>query len=283
MKVGVVYLLTNPQLAARLVVSIYSLRKWYDGPVTVFTTRPESHEMGELLVQERRLRVEHAQCVEMQGQPNSTFLTKITTQEESPYDGTVYLDADTLIVGNVDRLIQAARERSLTVTAFCGWETTDAAVRNRLETWRTLANQPGDKFGLAELVDVAISVPQPVINAGVFAMQRSAAILPVWRDLAMYGRNLAIPDEMALQLLLPRCEHLMLGSQYNCSPVGAPDTPDVRIWHFFAVTHLRDDLCRSIWLPAYEECLSHNLAQMQSWSRVERKVYDGDDTAIAVT
>ncbi len=281
MNLGVAYLLTNPQLAARLVVSIWSLRKWYDGPITVFTTRGESHEIGELLVQDSRLRVSHMRCAEVQSDRNSTFLTKITLHFESPYEATVFIDADTLVVGSIDRLLYAAQNWPLTVTSFCGWETTDAPIKERLESWRAIANREGDRFGLDALVDMAIAVPQLAINAGVLAIHRRNPALQFSHDLAMYGRDLQIPDEMALQLLLPKFEQCLLGSQFNCSPVGAPDMPDVRIWHFFAVTHLRHDQSREFWLPAYERCRDENVAQLQSWSRVERKELPGMESGVA--
>src|SRR5687767_15145988 len=101
MNVGVVYLLTNPQLAARLVVSIYSLRKWYDGPVTVFTTRPESHEIGQLLADDKRLVVDHRTTSEAEARNThiAAYLTKPAVLAESPYERTIFLDADTLVVG----------------------------------------------------------------------------------------------------------------------------------------------------------------------------------------
>src|SRR5262245_23129169 len=107
---GVVYLLTNIQLAARLVVSLYSLRRWYHGPIAVFTTRPESHEIGKRCADDPVLRVCQHRCIERPGLGyTSSYLTKTTILERSPYKISVFLDADTIVNGSISELFAHAR------------------------------------------------------------------------------------------------------------------------------------------------------------------------------
>jgi hypothetical protein len=270
MHVGVVYLLTDMQLAARLVVSIHSLRKWYEGPITLFTTRPESHHIGRLIAEDARLGVETARLRERRGEGfNASYLTKIAAARASPYDATVFLDADTIIVGSLSELFTAAEEAPVTVTQFCNLTTTDTLIADRLRNWRGIRNGGAAKrFGVRATVDFLLSTPLPAINTGVFAVQRDAPILKEWDALARQGRKLPLPDELAVQLVLPRHLHRILGGHFNCHPC-AVELRDVRVWHFVGASHLEHAATCDIWLPLYRACQELDLAGISSWSRVE--------------
>jgi len=270
MKLGVIYLLTAPQHTARLVVSIYSLRKFYDGPVTLFTTRAESAELTEKLLSDDRLRIEITSTEEAVAGNNSTYLTKPRLLEHSPYEATLFLDADTLVVGDISELVDAVRVHPLVVTNFCNWTTKHPPVRRRFDSWLPLAGSPGDRFELVELIDLALQNALPAINSGVFGYHRGYPPLERWLELAEFGKDTFLPDEMALQLLLPRMQHFMLGTKYNCSPAFMASPVDVRIWHFVATTHLREERSRLIWRAAYDECCQQNVARLAEWSRLER-------------
>jgi hypothetical protein len=266
---GIVYLLTSNQLAARLVVSLYSLRKFYDGPITVFSTRPESREIGELCARDATLRVDHRQIAERPGRGHvSAYLTKTLTMLESPYDTTVFLDADTLVVGDIDRLVQCAQEHEIVATSFCHWQTTDPHLQRLLDTWRTLRAPDDFPYDIAQLIDLLSRLPFPAINVGVFGVHKQAAILPHWDRLSCAASEMPLPEEIALQILLPRFEHLILSTKFNCHPSICPDLDDIRIWHFAAATHLADEASRRHWLPAYQECKELNIANIRAWSRV---------------
>ena len=273
MQFGVIYLLTGAQHAARLVVSVYSLRKHYRGPITVFTTRPESHDIGRMIAEDDRLGIELARFDESQGGSNSTYLTKPRLMPATPYDATLFLDADTLVVGDVSELIEATQKHRLVVTGFCDWKTTGISVQKRLEMWIPLAGTPGDEFGLQELIDTS-SLPLPAVNAGVLGFHRDSPIMDEWQRLTEFGRDTFLPDEVALQLLLPRYQHFLLGSQFNCSPAFGPYVRDVRIWHFVARSHLGHYESQELWKPAYDECFQADVAKMRTWSRLDRVTGD---------
>jgi hypothetical protein len=263
--------MTDMQVAARLVVSIHSLRKWYTGPITLFTTRPESHHIGRLIAEDKRLGVETAKLKERRGEGyNASYLTKIAAALASPYDATVFLDADTIVAGALGELFDAAQDAPITVTQFCDMKTTDSLIVDRLRTWRQLRNRGAAKrFGIRSTIDFMLRMPFPAINTGVFAVQRDAAILNEWDALARQGCKMPLPDEIAIQLLLPRHPHRILGGHFNCHP-WATDILDVRIWHFVGATHLEHEATRDIWLPLYRTCRELDLAGMRSWSRVEK-------------
>lgn len=268
---GVIYLLTNPQHAARLVVSLRSLREYYDGPVTLFVTRQQSADVVEHLVAEDRLRLEARYIQEADVEHNSTYVTKPRLLTETPYDATLFLDADTLVTGPIDELLDAVRHRQLVVTGFCDWHTQMPVMTKRFEDWLPLAGTDGDVFNLSSLIQLAMAHPLPVINVGVFGFHRTAPSLKAWRQLTDFGHDRILPDEMSLQILLPEIEHFLLSTKYNCSPAFYANQADIRIWHFVGTSHMIHDNSRIIWQAAYERCREDNVAQIVEWSRFEQK------------
>lgn len=272
MQTGIIYLLTKRKHAARLVVSIASLRRWYAGPITIFTTRPESHEIGELCCQDRRLRTTQVRISERKANSQvSAFLTKSTAIANSPYPATVYLDADTLVVGDISPLLDSAALSDVTAIVFHRWKTTDPHLVELLTSWRQFEGKKRDRFGLKHLIDGLLANPFPGINAGILAMKPTAPILSEWRDLGHLGRKNFIPDEIALQLLLQRHPHRLLDTRFNCHPSVHPEMRDVRIWHYAGSLHLCDwGPERNLWYPTYLECRRRNLAKMATWSNIDR-------------
>ena len=265
---GIIYLLTNPQLAARLVVSIYSLRRWYSGPITLFTTRPESHNIGALCAEDQRLGIDHCRMHESNGKGHlSAYLTKTTLPRRGPYDVNVFLDADTLIWSSIDELLYAAQSVPLVVTGFCAGSTTCEPVKSRLMKWRKIRKEADRSYELRHRLKELLSTPFSAVNAGVFAFRRNADFAKRWIDLATLGRALPLPDEIALQIMLFEIEHMFLGYQYNCHPSFFDEQIGARIWHFAGRTHLSDS-CRPFWLPVYKECVRRDVAKLGTWSRV---------------
>jgi hypothetical protein len=272
MKTGVAYLLGHIRLAARLVVSVASLRKWYDGPITVFTSRPEAHRIGQLIADDPRLRVDIRSIAEANAGSShaAACVSKVLCLFESPYDATVFLDADTLVAGPVDELIGRAQAGPLTLTTYGPWTTLSNIPLKPWDAWREAIAAAPDSERWQGLVEYVTTYASPLVNTGVFTTRRDAACLPDWRDLSLIGRELPTPEESALQLLLVRYPHQIWGTQFNCIPRMYPDAEDVRIWHFAGTSHLVAAVCRNLWLPAYDECMRHNVAQLRNWSKIER-------------
>jgi hypothetical protein len=271
MKTGIVYLMTGPQHGARLIVSLYTLRQWYDGPVTVFTTRPESHAIGKRLAASDELRVNHQTFWELPpGDYNASCATKPFIFSAAPYDASILLDADTMVVGPIDELVDSAAASPLTVTTFCGSRTNEHGHQAAFAGWRKLAGSAGDLYGLTQLLDYIEANPQWKINAGVVSARRGTQFLAEWQELSRFGQRMYLPEEVALQLLALRYPHRLLGWKFNCFPLMQPQPPDVRILHFCATTHLSHTFTQEIWLPVYRECRRKNIAGIRSWSRVRK-------------
>lgn len=268
---GVVYLLTGAAHADRLIVSLWSLRKHYKGPVTVYTTQPESHEIGRLCAADRRLDIEHRTAVQSPIRKNSSFITKIEILPHVPYETSLYLDCDTLVAGDPAEMFELSAEQPVGLTRFSQWLTSGRIMRRRLEVWRKL-RMPRRKRAYVDALVTEGLKSYPAINGGVVSVRRGADILPAWHELSLLGRRSFICDEIAMQLLLPQYPHKLLDCRFNCSPIHARDTKDVRIWHFHGEKHLRRPEGRALWLPVYKECLRHRVARVDEWARTTPQV-----------
>ena len=270
MEFGVAYLLTNATCAARLVVSLDSLRRWYDGPVVVFTTNAEAACFVDLCRADSRLGIQHtelrlsfdASC------KNGSYLAKVELPFSFPFKHTVFLDADTLIVKDPIEFFRATTRSPLTVVQFANWLTTDTHRRQLLEKWRDVSGGESSDIPIQKLVDISVSVPLPAINTGVFGLEKNSPILSEWQTLAFAGRRLPIPDELSLQLLLPKTEHQLFDASFNACPIYCTKS-SAHIWHFIGGMHLRDSTARSIWMPAYSSCCRRNVARIADWTRIE--------------
>lgn len=265
MERGVIYLVTGPAHAVRAVVSLRSLRRHFDGPITFYTTQPESAEVAARCAADARLQVQHLETNQVISPKNSSFLTKLELLTQTPFDVTLYLDADTLVVGPIDDLFAAAENQEFAATQFAHWVSSGKTIRRRIEAWRDLPQERIPAQELNKLVEEAL-VTRPAVNGGVFAFRRDSPLLAPWRELAYAGWQTFICDEIALQLLLPRYEHSVLDCRFNCSPVFAHRQADVRIWHFHGERHVKNERCRELWWPNYRSCVLDNIGGLADWS-----------------
>lgn len=279
--VGVVYLLTDIQLAPRLIVSLHSLRRWYSGPITLFTTQKQSHEIGELCRKDPALRIRHERISEVGGiRHQSAYRTKANLANHFPYDYNVFLDADTLVVKPIDQLLDDSSDVSLTVTNFVGLTTNKNPFKANFSSWRKIQDTPGDSFSIRQRMDIMLNNPITAINTGVYAARRCKKFAKRWNEIVQFGREMVIPDEVGMQLLLFEFSHNFLGQEYNFHPSGAKKGIKPRIWHFAGACHLQTSLARKTWLPAYRECEQKNIANITQWSRIECDENQEDDFTV---
>ncbi|MCZ2344462.1 MAG: class I SAM-dependent methyltransferase [Bacteroidales bacterium] len=261
-----VYLLTGVSHAARLVVSLVSLRRYHRGPIVLYTSQPESHRIGEQCAADLRLRVEHRVVSQPRLRRNATFVLKTQLPLVVPEETALFLDADTMVTGDLAPLAAKLDASAFVATQFANWRSTTRPIRKRVERWRTLAPQFEPDAAWQRRMDRALE-PHPAINSGVFAWRKGAPILEDWARLTRLGHRLFIPDEVALQILLPDYPHAILDQRFNCSPRFGAYQDDVRIWHFHGDRHEKPGPGRDRWFPEFQSCWHADYAGMQSrWS-----------------
>lgn len=266
MTCGVAYPLTGMAAAERLVVSAWSLRRHWSGPVAICAT-PDCTELAGRLCdaldcQRHRLPARRTDV------RHEHYLLKPTIALTAPFERTLLLDADTLIVDSLDHALD--NHEPLTVAAFSNWVTTSRRMNRRLNWFR------GRSPYVDALVDAAQACAQPAINTGVVVVDKGNPDLLLWKQLTDLGAGLHMSDELAMQLLLAGLDpnrYAIVSDRFNCSPIYGVEKDQVVIWHFHGRKHLRKDVCRAIWEPAFRACLADNVAGLADWAgRYDKEV-----------
>jgi len=257
---GVVYLnILGNSCAERLVVSLWSLRRYYDGPIAILYD-DASEDITRIIAQYHGVQAERIPFdTPTKPRRNKAYVCKTLMPHYSPYERTVFLDADTLIEGPIDPLFDWLDSNPVIVTQFAEWVTTGRKMKGRI---RKLS-------GISPLVDAAIDHvtknSYPALNTGVMGWQRNAPFLADWQALgkALSGRFIA--DELAAQLALPGSSHLLLDDRWNCSPIYGQYQSEAVIWHFHGGKHLKKEQGRRLWAPAFRECMMLDFAEVARW------------------
>ena len=254
---GVIYYNRGTRAAVRLLVSLASLRRHYAGPVTILSDGDESHALcapiaAALDAQWR------AWTPDIAPGRNTIYLAKTLYHTASPYEITVCLDNDTLILGALDELFDRAAQAGFAVAQLGDWRSNGATIGKRIKVWTEW---------LPELIEPALAFG-PAINCGVIAFRQDATLLGDWMRHAVLGRETFIPDEVCCQLLLPRHSHEILDGRWNRScKHDDPDLPDTRIIHFHGRKHCRPGMPfhAKRWVDAFDEAVKRNLAEVSLW------------------
>lgn len=256
---GVIYYNTGLKCLPRLLVSLYTLRKHYSGSVTILSqgeeSHPKCHEIAKSVDGDN-----HVKEVNY-GVPNGnnkTFLEACLSHLTTPYITSMWLDADTIICGDIIDIINTAEEHEFAVCQFANW-TSKSRVASRIKAWEKL---------YPDMMEKALNFG-PAINCGVFAFRRDAKVMQDWYNLALPGRENFLADETCLQVILHKYPHKILPAKYNCScKYGKVDDPDVRIIHFHGKKHCRVGLPfnAKLWFDKFIEVTNLNLANVTSWA-----------------
>ena len=254
---GVVYYNMGNKCLVRLAVSIYSLKKHYTGPITILSEGEESDKFCEKIAKDLGVNFQKVSFSVPEG-PQLTFMKKTLLHTVTPYDISVFLDSDTLVTGRINELFEWANEYDFVATNFANWSTTGSTMSKRIRNWEK--HYP-------KLIPGALSFG-PALNAGCYAFKKTAAFLKVWYNMTLPGRDINLPEETSMQVILPNYPHLVAPQEFNCSCKHSnPHHPDVRIIHYHRNKHCRDGLPygADIWVRYYERCLELDIGGMKEW------------------
>jgi len=264
---GVVYFNHGTKYLARLAVSLWTLREHFGGLVTILDT---GHDQGLLanFASDKRLGVSVRKIPLAATEKNACYVTKASLWRHIHYEHAVFLDADTAVKGSINPLFNFADEHGFVVTRFSNWTTTGHLVSKRLRRWKNIRCE-GMHVGL--LLYQSLDAPHAAINTGVVAWRRGAAFLEKWEALSAAGWSCPFTDELAAQLLLRRCQHVMVNERFNASPMHRKcPSDDVVVHHFHGDKHTA--YCRAngvvgqvVWLPLITDVIRHNVANINDW------------------
>lgn len=256
---GVLYLALGSSIPAVLAVSLRTLRRHWDGPVTVLADAG----MWPFITCIAADCDPPIQVVNYQPPPFRAYTVKPHLPKESPYDYTVQVDADTMWVQSPQTIFDLLKPGLCVVTQFSNWVTTGPRMQGRIEEWGGVD---------PERVAAALAKPWPALNTGMVAYHHESKVArEAWLKQTLKHPKIFISDEIAACLLVPEFGTdgtnglLVAGDRYNRSlKFPGPDGETV-LWHFHGRKHTKDDRMRAVWLPEFEAMWRENWGGVRDW------------------
>lgn len=268
MQDGVIYFLMGDKHAVQLVVSLRSLRDFWQGPVAILCGDDKALSIAEQCASDVRLdpvlaiRFDALERQEGWTRSGRGYMNKAHALSLlSPFERTVFFDADTLIVGDFRELWP--RDEFVHLTQFCSWTCKDRRIRGRVELWReAMPKEVARALAWRNGVDKGL----PAINTGVMAWTRETKrFLDAWRETT--AKNVIfMADELAAQLIFLDFPHVVFPHEYNASPIHSRELGEVKVWHNHGMKCVVRQNAHRIWWPHYERCLEDNIAQLAYWT-----------------
>lgn len=250
---GVIYFNRGKKCIVRLILCIQSLRRFYDGPITVFI---EGEQPSQLLNDLKRIfQVDFIS----DNNPNSaTLVRKIEISQKSPYDITLFIDADMLILGDISEFFDEAKTHDLVASHFTDWKSNGGTITRRIKRFSERC---------PTYINAAIKYG-PAINTGIYAYPKNSPIWKEWWDVATWGQNkgIYIPDEVACQVIAPQYNCKVLSSQYNVSVIYGEHIPDKRVIHYHGRKHCKEFKLCELWIKEFIEACKLNLCHIQDYT-----------------
>lgn len=256
---GVCYVGFSRKYLETVAVSVFTLRKWFDGPVTVFTDVPDY--LPELS-KDGRVNLELAPTPHERAKAAPAFYVKSCIPDVSPYDSTLLLDADTLVDGDLGPLLQSPKADTVVLAKHpsgrVGSGPSQAKVQTAVE--RGLVHP-------AQLQRLMKTNPWG-INSGVVSFTKRVTLAKRWQQLTLVFDRHFIHDELALQLIYPYHPHVLVGAEYNRLVICEPTAAKSVIWHY-ASGYLGLGRAAELWCNSVTEMYDRDWGGTRSW-------FDGD-------
>lgn len=289
---GIIMYNCGTKCLVRAIVCLYSLRKYYNGAITFFieesTTPKEFDDVCKYF---------NVDVVKLPGDSVTGALIKKTkTLWNTPYDKTLWIDADMVIVGKIDEMFSYLNDNySFSIPNFCRWWSDGKGISRRIKRFNGLVSK--------EILDEALK-HYPAINTGIFSYKKQTKFLKQWIDLAIQtnGKRIFISDEIACQVLMPQFKNeiYIADPKFNVSVLYGNEIEDKRVIHFHGSKHClsSDVLLCDIWKATFKEMCDANIANINSflkyadkrlgrylrgekvWGKEEKKIGQGQDVTI---
>jgi len=245
---GVVYFNTGLRCLVRLCVSVYSLRRVYDGPVAILAQGGLPRWVRKMLIHSMKVNV-----ISVESESGVSARTmKTSLWRYSPFDLSLFLDADTVILKDPSPLFELVDRHEFVITQFSSWRTSGSRIARRIHSWGKVLD--------VETLQKALSFG-PAVNTGVFGWRKDARINQRWEQMARLGwsKNCTrrMIDELACQVILPDVPHQVVDDRWNWS-VSYGVGSDPAIIHYHGNKHTGSRQCNKYWHNIYWTLRSTN-------------------------
>jgi len=271
---GVLYLNVGVKHMRNLAISLWSLRKIYDGPVAILVG-DDAVEKTYDWSDSRKGNVEVIPFpYSRAAKRNSVYAAKTSMHKHSPFMRSVFLDSDTVINKDFSDLLPI-QEELVCWTSFANWDTkTERKIRNRITS-------DGWPEVFPKSVAYQLANAYPALNTGVIGFSRtSTRQMDKWNKATM-GNICFICDEVCAQLIAFDYPSNILDHRWNASPkysfdtLGLDDleTSDAKIIHCHGNKGFKvEESHQHIHLHAWFSAFHANFLGIQDW---DNKVWMG--------
>lgn len=261
---GVIMFNRGDKIVVRAIVALYTLRKYWNGPVTFYVEKPYPSEFDEVL-KYFKCDIVHNE----ERQDYRTLVRKNSLFEIAPYDKNLWLDADVVVAGPIDDMFNYLDEHNVDfcIPHFCGWKSNGHAISRRIKRFNGIAEEKYMKKALEE---------NPAINTGILSFKQSdkwKEFVRYWTDLAHKGslKRIFIPDEVACQILYPSMgewglKYFIGPTDFNVSPLhdhGQSKNP--KVYHFHGDKHILNVPNCEFWKKTFKEMCDGNIANINAF------------------
>ncbi len=228
---GVIYYNLGKKCLIRLAVSLFTLRKYYKGNAAIICDALSYRECVSVANEfHADVMVENFKSADIG--KNSHFLNKCRLHEVTPYEKTLFIDSDTVIMRDFSNCFDLLNDNEFIVSQFSEWLSTERHYRKRIKGWAGILPE--------EIMDHAFD-ERKAVNIGFYGWKAGAEIFDIWYHNALKNRESFIPDEISCQILLPQVPHLVISKQYNLSCKFDELTAECYALHFHGRKHCRID------------------------------------------
>jgi hypothetical protein len=260
MKTGILYQLSGLWTAELCVISLYSLRKHYAGPITLFVT-DDCLEVADAVRQDKRLRVDLQRTELPRGGRRPHWVAKTFTYIQTPYDYSLYIDSDTIVLADPSCLFGHLVLPKCADLRILDDHQYPKSVRAQFRKFR----EHGPV--MSGMIDRCYKANRYVVNNGVFGFAKDHPLLYELHHLCIGLRDEQMHDEIAMQLCLPRYDDVRwVEGQWNALVAYEKQWDDRKIAHYHHKYYAKLKRGRETWTPHLLEAMDQNIAGLRDWA-----------------
>ena len=262
---GIIMFNRGEQCIIRAMVCLYTLRKYWDGPVTFYLETPYPKEFDDAC---KYFDVDIIHNEEKH--EYKTLVRKTDMFANPPYDRTLWIDADMVILGKLDEMFDYLDDADVSIPHFCKWISSGNKIAARIKRFNGLIDDKYIKTALDK---------HPAVNTGILSFKKSekwTKFVQDWVALAHKGGKIFISDEVAFQILYPSASEWGLKvhispPNFNVSVLYGNEIEDKRVIHYHGRKHVLDVPLCNIWKSTFKEMCDNNIANIKSYLKFADK------------
>lgn len=259
---GIIMFNRGDQCCVRAIVAMNSIRKFWNGPATFYLETPYPKEFDEACKFFNFDIIHNDEKHEYK-----TLIRKTDMFGNPPYDRTLWLDADMVVVGKIDEMFDMLDDADCVIPHFCGWYSDGKIISKRIKRFEGIAEESHFKKSMEHY---------PAVNTGILSFRKSEKwkkFVEYWVDLADRGskKHIFIADEVAFQILYPSAGEwgikvAIAETNFNVSVLHDHDkSKDRRVIHFHGKKHVLDVPMCDIWKQEFKTLMETNAANIKHY------------------